>query len=69
MTWTFVRCFAVLLALTAPGFPGTPLTPAQKAFLAKGNRHDKAGWIYLHKDLMPSRPSQPWTDFTAGEVP
>jgi len=29
------------------------LTPEQKALCAKGSRHDKAGWIYLHAEGTP----------------
>jgi hypothetical protein len=35
--------------LARPAQPATsPLTDAQRQWLAKGTRHEKAGWIYLH---------------------
>jgi hypothetical protein len=39
-------CLFLLAFLTPAGATG--LTGPQKAWLARANRHDKAGWIYLH---------------------
>ena len=33
--------------------PAAPLTDTQRAWVAKANRHEKAGWIYLHIEGQP----------------
>ncbi len=43
---------ALVLALALPAL-SAPLTPAQQALCAKGSRHEKAGWIYLHVEGGP----------------
>ena len=41
-------CLSVVQAQTT-----TPLTKEQEGWLAKANRHEKAGWIYLHIEGKP----------------
>lgn len=44
---------ALLAFLPAPLLLAAPLTGAQKELLARGARHDKAGWTYLHVEGGP----------------
>jgi len=39
---------AIIMCLMTFSLIAQTLTPAQKSLLAKGSRHEKAGWIYLH---------------------
>jgi hypothetical protein len=43
----------VFLATLAAYLGAAPLLPAQQALLARGHRHEKAGWIYVHVEGSP----------------
>ena len=47
MNWLHLALIAALAV------PGAALTPEQRALCAKGVRHEKAGWIYLHVEGGP----------------
>jgi hypothetical protein len=50
----FVLVLAVLLSpIMAIGQTGNQLSDQQKAWLSKANRHEKAGWIYIHIEGEP----------------
>jgi len=50
---TLILALGLALAAAAAATAAVPLTPEQKQWLAKANRHDKAGWIYLHIEGAP----------------
>ena len=41
------------LALSSPGADAPPRPEVQQAWLSKANRHEKAGWVYLHIEGAP----------------
>jgi len=60
MKHALVFCLFLVLAGSSPVIPAAesskpvpPLTDLQRAWLAQANRHEKAGWIYLHIEGEP----------------
>ena len=43
----------LVLALSSPGADTPPRPDVQQAWLSKANRHEKAGWVYLHIEGAP----------------
>ncbi len=53
MRYLFATTFLLLLAASARAATTDALTAEQKAWLAKGRRLERAGWIYLHTEGEP----------------
>ncbi|MCL4539343.1 MAG: phospholipase B family protein [Bacteroidetes bacterium] len=51
--FTFFTFFLLLFSCQAFAQPNAALTKEQQAWLAKGYRFDKAGWVYLHIEGTP----------------
>jgi hypothetical protein len=51
----FLPAFLLILAFTGsvPAQNSNSLTPEQKSWISKANRHEKDGWIYLHIEGEP----------------
>jgi hypothetical protein len=51
---TFVLLIAIIfLSFTTQGQTNNHLTNEQKEWLAKANRHEKDGWVYIHIEGKP----------------
>ena len=51
---TTLLLFAFLaLPLSSPGAEPPPRPEVQQSWLSKANRHEKAGWVYLHIEGAP----------------
>ncbi len=65
-----VLILIVLLAITGSMIAGEkiPLTALQQSWIAKANRHERNGWIYLHLEGAPEERGFQYGYLLAGEI-